>query len=252
MAVTLKGQSAIYEGASTDTKPTDVDNNTIFKELDTGINYYYDGTDWNEIPKAGGFTPTESQLTAMNSGITAEDVEQITTNKNNISSANIILTDMIDTDCKNRLLFDGLATANAAGVIYTINSDGSITADVSAQTDNSYVTLRYSGTNVKIDEFCNGNYYLSGCPANGQVNGYRMYAARSTYQMYDYGNGVLLENTDITNIIITIYIESTYSGGNLTFKPMICRKEEYQLSNKYVGYAPSNRELYEIIKALQA
>ena len=85
MAVTFKGQSAIYEGTSTDTKPTDVDNNTIFKELDTGINYYYDGTDWNEIPKAGGgFTPTEVQLTAMNSGITPTDVAQINTNKNNI------------------------------------------------------------------------------------------------------------------------------------------------------------------------
>lgn len=32
-----------------------------------------------------GFTPTEQQLTAMNSGITSTDVEQITTNKNNIS-----------------------------------------------------------------------------------------------------------------------------------------------------------------------
>jgi hypothetical protein len=34
----------------------------------------------------GGFTPTEQQLTAMNSGITSDDVEQINTNKNNISS----------------------------------------------------------------------------------------------------------------------------------------------------------------------
>lgn len=34
----------------------------------------------------GGFTPTETQLAAMNSGITSTDVEQITTNKNNISS----------------------------------------------------------------------------------------------------------------------------------------------------------------------
>ena len=33
----------------------------------------------------GGFTPTETQLAAMNSGITSTDVEQITTNKNNIS-----------------------------------------------------------------------------------------------------------------------------------------------------------------------
>ena len=34
----------------------------------------------------GGFTPTDAQLDAMNSGITSEDVEQITTNKNNILS----------------------------------------------------------------------------------------------------------------------------------------------------------------------
>ena len=54
MAVTLKGQTAVYEGTSTDTKPIDADNNAIFKELDTGISYYYDGTDWNEIPSSGG------------------------------------------------------------------------------------------------------------------------------------------------------------------------------------------------------
>lgn len=34
----------------------------------------------------GGFTPTEDQLAAMNSGITAEDVEQIGTNETNIAS----------------------------------------------------------------------------------------------------------------------------------------------------------------------
>ena len=32
----------------------------------------------------GGFTPTETQLAAMNSGITATGVEQITTNETNI------------------------------------------------------------------------------------------------------------------------------------------------------------------------
>ena len=34
----------------------------------------------------GGFTPTDAQLDAMNSGITSEDVEQISTNQNNILS----------------------------------------------------------------------------------------------------------------------------------------------------------------------
>lgn len=36
--------------------------------------------------QGGGFTPTEEQLTAMNSGITATDVQQINTNKTNILS----------------------------------------------------------------------------------------------------------------------------------------------------------------------
>jgi hypothetical protein len=34
----------------------------------------------------GGFTPTQSQLDAMNSGITEERVEQIATNETNISN----------------------------------------------------------------------------------------------------------------------------------------------------------------------
>ena len=38
------------------------------------------------ISGGGGFTPTETQLAAMNSGINSEKVEQIATNENNISS----------------------------------------------------------------------------------------------------------------------------------------------------------------------
>lgn len=42
----------------------------------------------------GGFTPTDAQLAAMNSGITSEDVEQISTNENNISSEQAKTTGM--------------------------------------------------------------------------------------------------------------------------------------------------------------
>ena len=87
MAVTLKGNNGTYEGTSEDNKPLDVPVNTEFNELDTGKTYYFDGETWNEEPpcEGSGFTPTAEQLAAMNSGINAEDVEQITTNKNNIS-----------------------------------------------------------------------------------------------------------------------------------------------------------------------
>ena len=86
--VTNKGASANLEGKSTDVKPTTgVDVNTKFHELDTDKWYYFTGETWAEIPSSGGgFTPTEQQLTAMNSGITSADVEQINTNKTNISS----------------------------------------------------------------------------------------------------------------------------------------------------------------------
>lgn len=44
----------------------------------------------------GGFTPTTAQLEAMNSGITSEDVEQISTNKNNILSEQAKTTGMTE------------------------------------------------------------------------------------------------------------------------------------------------------------
>lgn len=44
----------------------------------------------------GGFTPTQSQLDAMNSGITEERVEQIATNENNISSEQAKTTGMTE------------------------------------------------------------------------------------------------------------------------------------------------------------
>lgn len=43
-----------------------------------------------------GFEPTDAQLAAMNSGITSEDVEQISTNKNNILSEQAKTTGMTE------------------------------------------------------------------------------------------------------------------------------------------------------------
>lgn len=87
---TQKGYTANYDCLSTDVKPLDKDINSIMHELDTDKYYYFDGTQWNEMPNSGGggssFTPTEEQLAAMNSGITAEDVTQIGTNENDILS----------------------------------------------------------------------------------------------------------------------------------------------------------------------
>ena len=47
--ITNNGASADLKGESTDTKPTGVDVNTLFLELDTGDFYYFDGTEWKKV-----------------------------------------------------------------------------------------------------------------------------------------------------------------------------------------------------------
>lgn len=63
----------------------------------------------------GGFTPTDEQLAAMNSGITAEDVEQIDTNKNNISNIQTKLNNIyIQPDEPTENISDGAIWINTA------------------------------------------------------------------------------------------------------------------------------------------
>ena len=78
--VTLKGYTANMLGLSTDQKPTDVDVNTIIRELDTNKYYYFDGTNWNQIPNSGGGGGgdiTSANVTAMTGYEIAEEAEAI-------------------------------------------------------------------------------------------------------------------------------------------------------------------------------
>lgn len=43
-----------FNGLSTDEKPTNCAVNSLFLELDTGNFYYFDGTEWNQIPLISG------------------------------------------------------------------------------------------------------------------------------------------------------------------------------------------------------
>lgn len=47
--ITLNGASATLMGLSSDSKPTDVDVNTLFLELNTGDLYFYNGTEWQKV-----------------------------------------------------------------------------------------------------------------------------------------------------------------------------------------------------------
>lgn len=51
-----------YVGTSETDKPMNVQQYSIYHELDTGKDYYYDGGEWNEIPNSGGGGGTMSPL----------------------------------------------------------------------------------------------------------------------------------------------------------------------------------------------
>lgn len=126
MSITQKGYTANLEGLSTDTpKPTDVELNTIFHELDTDKYYYFDGTDWNEMPSSGGgssFEPTQAQLDAMNSGATTEKINQIATNTTNISSLTPV----------EQLLSCTITTADTYEKVATVDLPPQTTLQISA------------------------------------------------------------------------------------------------------------------------
>ena len=107
------------------------------------------------------------------------------------------------------LLKTTAVSASMNGVSFTVNSNGSITANGTATVD-TYFTVNES---VYIG---NGEYYLTGCPTGGSVKAYFLYISGL---VQDFGNGVRSKLSGSYKIGICIAKDSTVS--NLTFYPMI-------------------------------
>ena len=197
---------------------------------------------------------TAEQLTAVNSGITAADVEQIATNTSNILT-------VADSGGQKNILEYNVAsiktynsgsgwiwndnTVTNGGVSFTINSDGTITVSNTA-TGLAYIRL------AKDVTIPTGTYVLSGCPSGGSTSTYRLYTDGIANGWEDVGNSATKSfATDTTAQWVTIAINSGTST-NFTFKPMICTKSQWDVSHTYQPYALSNAELTAAIQAIQA
>lgn len=218
--------------------------------LDTGDRYILDsGGTWRHQPSGvqidlSGYATTQDLADGL-----AGKVDTTVYTAGQAAQDNLI-NYAISTGVKNQLSYNGYGTGAENGVTYVINSDGTITVNGTPKgTSPSYIELKLNGNAANIARFCDGQHILSGCPAGGSDGTYRMYAARGGYSRFDYGDGVLLTETTLTDVRLVIYIYNGYTANNLVFKPMICRAEI--TDNTYAPYAPTNRELYEMILALQ-
>ena len=123
------------------------------------------------------------------------------------------------------------------GVTFTVNDDGTVTANGTATNFTSISTTFTLPA---------GNYILSGCPSGGSGNTYRISINNrdtSTNLGFDYGSGFEFTLNEETNLIVYFDIRGGYTASNLTFYPMI-RLASIE-DDTYAPYAKSNKELTE-------
>lgn len=141
------------------------------------------------------------------------------------------------------------------GVTFTVNDDQTVT--VNGTNDGTGASSFVIVSNAQAITIPDGIYTLSGCPASGAGNvesapfDLRWWMYSSKKSAYDIGNGASIEKSgNTTNSNIAIVIRTGQTANNLVFKPMI-RPAEIT-DDTFVPYAPTNRELYEMILALQS
>ena len=197
---------------------------------------------------AGGDTYTKAEVDTMlaekvdaeegkglsTNDFTDSDKAQIETNKNNILSLNKY------GGGKNKINID-TATINVSDASYTKNSDGTINVTKSTNTIGQ-VNMQQAFLGET------GTYIISGCPSGGSSTTYEMLIqSGDTVLGRDYGEGASVYLTKGTNYQFKVVVRESQTLSNKLFKPMISVE-----GGDYQPYAPSNRELYEMILALQS
>jgi hypothetical protein len=135
---------------------------------------------------------------------------------------------------------------------------------VTASYDKAAGTVTLTGSHsgndpAAIFEFYSGNaadqrilpagvYHLSGCPSGGSTSKYRGVLTQITGGV-DTGNGATFTLAEPKYAAYRILIsgDCDFTGGYV-FKPMICRIEDWNISEKFVPYTPTLHELYEMIR----
>ena len=186
---------------------------------------------------------TTTQLAAANSGINSTKVEQIETNKNNISW-------LVDTGVKNLLDYEKIKAFNTSftwsgntgtynGVTIKIESNAvKISASNTSASVNIYISL-------ETDTWKNGNTYrLMGVP-QASVDNVDLNIQSGSPNYYTYYTKI--SNQEVTfpnvNTRIRFSIASGATFSEVTIPLMMCSVAAYSASSAYQPYALSNAEL---------
>lgn len=171
------------------------------------------------------------------------------------------LIELLDNGPKNLVNYTR-ASLTQNRTTWTNNGDGTCTVSTST-TASSYYSYRIVGDPdntgwVYGQPIKKGKYILTGCPPDASSSTYRYLLGISPSQTGTrtstsyYGDVVFEITNDTTRIDLAIYVAGYADISTpVTFKPMICRLEDYELSPAFQPYRPSYQDLYDMVKALQ-
>ena len=133
-------------------------------------------------------------------------------------------------DFGKNLLPNNATTQTVNGVTFTVNADGSVTANGTAT-----AVAVFAVGNVTASE--KGRYVISGCPSGGGNSTYTVRCAIDSVSNDDSGAGTAFEVAGDAVMKCSIIIRSGVTVTNLVFKPMIRRASV--ADSTYVPYNSS-------------
>lgn len=174
-----------------------------------------------------------TQLASVNGALT-----------NSITDITAEIADMNNVYGAKNLLPNNAKSKTESGVTFTVNSDGSITANGTATAQIGYpicITPDFKGIE---------NLFLSGCPTGGGSSTYDLrYSNWSNLSYEDTGEGVAIptqfDYSTYPNARVEISIKNGATLNNVTFKPMI--RLASIADGTYVPYSKTNKELTDDI-----
>lgn len=152
-----------------------------------------------------------------------------------IQGINNEISDIVNVLGAKNLLPNEASSQVVSGVTFTVNSDGSVTANGTVA--GTYASLRIA-TSLKLPK---GKYRLSGCASGFQDN---VAIHCDTINVDDFGGGADFELLSDTTFNISINAGVGVTFNNTKFYPMI--RPSHITDDAYVPYTMANKELMKM------
>lgn len=166
------------------------------------------------------------------------------------------IASLVDRGAKNLLNLNTTLTSHEhRGITYKNNNDGTIRVSGTSNANDSYVTiydlssdnfLGVSKGRAVVIASTSDDVSIGIVPKKeGGVYGPTISAYKSSPVVYTIPS-------DFSGFLLRVGVYKNGTTVNEDVNGMICTAEDYAISPEFVPYAPSNRELYEMILALQS